>query len=96
MTGQIGGQTIFHIPKEYEGMLSQLQHSLVDALQSQWANTQFTVEYGELNTTTPYTMQTVRKEKAFQRATELLQKEPVVKSLLETFDAELQNIQLKS
>ena len=41
-------------------------------------------------------MQVMRKEKAFHRAVELLQQEPAIKSLIETFDGELQNIQLKS
>ncbi|USP41825.1 DNA polymerase III subunit gamma/tau [Acinetobacter sp. XS-4] len=95
MTGEIGGNTIFHIPQEYENMLTQLQQGLIDALNEQWPNTQFTVEYGALNTSTPYIIQSARKEKAFHRAAELLQQQPVIKSLIETFDAELQNIQLK-
>ncbi|MEO9281730.1 DNA polymerase III subunit gamma/tau [Acinetobacter sp. WA-87] len=95
MTGEIGGNTIFHIPQEYENMLTQLQQGLIDALKQQWPNTQFTVEYGAVNTSTPYVMQSIRKEKAFHRATELLQQQPVIKSLIETFDGELQNIQLK-
>jgi len=41
-------------------------------------------------------MQNERKERAFHRAIELLSKEPTIKSLVETFDAELHNIQLKS
>lgn len=94
MTGEIGGNTIFHIPQEYENMLTQLQQGLIDALNEQWPNTQFTVEYGALNTSTPYTIQSARKEKAFHRAAELLQQQPVIKSLIETFDGELQNIQL--
>ena len=95
MTGEIGGNTVFHIPQEYENMLTQLQQGLIDALKQQWPNTQFTVEYGAVNTSTPYVMQSIRKEKAFHRATELLQQQPVIKSLIETFDGELQNIQLK-
>ncbi|NUF17333.1 DNA polymerase III subunit gamma/tau, partial [Acinetobacter lactucae] len=95
MTGEIGGNTVFHIPQEYENMLTQLQQGLIDALNEQWPNTQFTVEYGALNTSTPYTIQSARKEKAFHRAAELLQQQPVIKSLIETFDGELQNIQLK-
>lgn len=95
MTGEIGGNTIFHIPQEYENMLTQLQQGLIDALKHQWPNTQFTVEYGAVNTSTPYVMQSIRKEKAFHRATELLQQQPVIKSLIDTFDGELQNIQLK-
>ena len=95
MTGQIGGNTVFHIPQEYENMLTQLQQGLIDALNEQWPDTQFTVEYGAVNTATPYIIQSARKEKAFQRAAELLQQQPVIKSLIETFDGELQNIQLK-
>ncbi|WP_288422430.1 DNA polymerase III subunit gamma/tau [uncultured Acinetobacter sp.] len=95
MTGEIGGNTVFHIPQEYENMLTQLQQGLIDALNEQWPNTQFTVEYGAVNTSTPYVMQSIRKEKAFHRATELLQQQPVIKSLIDTFDGELQNIQLK-
>ena len=46
MTGEIGGNTVFHIPQEYENMLTQLQQALIEALKQQWPNTQFTVEYG--------------------------------------------------
>ncbi len=41
------------------------------------------------------TMQAQRKQKAFQRAHELLQNEDTVKGLVQTFDGELHNIQLK-
>ncbi len=34
MTGEIGGNTIFHIPQEYENMLTQLQQGLIDALKA--------------------------------------------------------------
>ncbi len=61
-------------------MLTQLQQGLIDALNEQWPNTQFTVEYGSVNTSTPYVMQSIRKEKAFHRATELLQQQPVIKA----------------
>ncbi|ENW96249.1 DNA polymerase III subunit gamma/tau [Acinetobacter sp. NIPH 298] len=96
MQGEINGVSTFHIPQEYEGMLSQLQHGLEDALNSQWPNTQFDVQYGEVHSNTPLAIQNKRKEKAFNRAVELLQHEPTIKSLIETFDAELHNIQLKS
>ena len=95
MQGQINGSSIFQIPREYEGMLSQLQHGLEDALKVQWPNTHFNVEYAEIDSNTPLVMQNARKQKAFNRAVELLHKEPTIKSLVDTFDAELQNIQLK-
>lgn len=40
-------------------------------------------------------MQQERKVRAFKRAEELLQAEPAVRDLLEQFDGELHNIQLK-
>jgi DNA polymerase-3 subunit gamma/tau len=92
---EINGSSIFQIPQEYEGMLSQLQHGLEDALKVQWPNTQFNVEYAEVDSNTPLMMQNARKQKAFNRAVELLHKESTIKSLVDTFDAELQNIQLK-
>jgi len=95
MTGQIDGASVFHIPQEYEGMLTQLQHALESALKENWINTQFSVKYGQVDSTTPFAMQAVRKEKAFHRAVNLLQQEPTLKGLIETFDAELHNIQLK-
>ncbi|MQZ29459.1 DNA polymerase III subunit gamma/tau [Acinetobacter haemolyticus] len=95
MHGQINGASIFHIPQQYEGMLSQLQHGLEEALKAQWPKTQFTVEYGDVSSSTPLILQNSRKEKAFNRAVELLHQEPTIKSLVDTFDAELQNIQLK-
>ncbi|MCK4087127.1 DNA polymerase III subunit gamma/tau [Acinetobacter radioresistens] len=96
MTGTINGLSIFQIPQQYEGMLSQLQHALEQAMKEQWPDTQFQVEYKEIEQITPYIMQTVRKEKAYQRAKELLQQEPAIQSLIHLFDAELQNIQLKT
>lgn len=95
MSGEINGVSVFHIPQEYENLLSQQQQSLQDALAVQWPETRFSVQYGTLEQTTPYMMQNMRKEKAYQRAAELLQQEPAVQKLIELFDAEIQNIQLK-
>lgn len=95
MSGEINGVSVFHIPQEYENLLSQQQQSLQEALAVQWPETRFSVQYGTLQQTTPYMMQNVRKEKAYQRAAELLQQEPAVQKLIELFDAEIQNIQLK-
>ncbi len=95
MTGQINGTSIFIIPQQYEGMLSQLQHALESELITRWPNTQFKVQYGEVASITPFIKQSERKEKAFQRAVTLISENKVVKSLLDTFDAELQNVNLK-
>jgi len=95
MTGQIDGTSIFIIPQQYEGMLSQLQHALESELITRWPNTQFKVQYGEVASITPFIKQSERKEKAFQRAVSLMSENKVVKSLLDTFDAELQNVNLK-
>ena len=76
-------------------MLSQLQHALESEIKLRWPNTQFTVKYGKVDEITPYIKQIERKEKAFQRAIDLLQQNSVVKDLLNTFDGQLQNIQLK-
>jgi len=95
MTGQINGESIFHIPKQYEALLTQLQHALEQALKTEWSGTHFQVHYAEVATTTPYSMQTERKEKAYARAAELLHAEPAVKELLQNFEGEIQNIQLK-
>ncbi|WP_343682229.1 DNA polymerase III subunit gamma/tau [Acinetobacter baylyi] len=95
MSGYIDGISTFHIPQQYEGMLSQLQHALESEIKLRWPNTQFTVKYGKVDEITPYIKQIERKEKAFQRAIDLLQQNSVVKDLLNTFDGQLQNIQLK-
>ena len=95
MTGLINAQSIFHIPKKYEKLLGQAQFDLEAAMKQQWGNTVFSVEYGDVESTTPYLMQNERKVKAFQRAAEMLHQEPIVKSLVEAFDGQLQNIQLK-
>ncbi|TCH61518.1 DNA polymerase III subunit gamma/tau [Acinetobacter sp. ANC 4862] len=95
MTGQIDGESLFHIPPQYEQLLNQLQHALEQALKNEWPNTHFQVKYAEVETTTPYSMQNQRKEKAYTRASELLHAEAAVKDLLQNFDAEIQNIQLK-
>ncbi|QQN38193.1 DNA polymerase III subunit gamma/tau [Acinetobacter sp. CS-2] len=95
MTGQINGESTFHIPKQYEALLTQLQHALEQALKTEWSSTHFQVHYADVETTTPYSMQSERKEKAYARAAELLHAEPAVKELLQNFEGEIQNIQLK-
>ncbi|QIO05709.1 DNA polymerase III subunit gamma/tau [Acinetobacter shaoyimingii] len=95
MSGQIDGASTFTIPAEYEQMLTQLQHVLEGELKKQWPHTVFHVQYKEITTTTPYTLQAERKERAFNRASELLHAEPVVKSLVEAFEGEIHQIQLK-
>ena len=95
MSGNIDGESIFHIPKKYEALVTQLQHVLEQAIREQWSNVHFQIRFEDVDDVTPYALQHVRKEKAFARAKELLHAEPVVKDLLKSFDGELQNIQLK-
>lgn len=95
MTGHIDAESIFQIPEQYQQLLGQSQHSLEQALKKQWPNTLFKIEYGVVTETTPYILQHQRKEQAHGRAVELLQTEPVVRDLIQGFDAEIQNIQLK-
>ena len=96
MKGQIDGESTFNIPSKYEQLLTQLQHVLEEELKKTWSNTVFNVVYQDISGITPYQMQAERKERAFQRASDLLHSEPVVKKLVESFDADIQNIQLKS
>ena len=95
MTGEIDGVCTFHIPKQYERLVTQMQHLLEQVVYAQWPSTHFDVQYEELEQLTPYALQHARKGKAHQRATELLHNEPVIKSLLSAFDGTLENIQLK-
>ncbi|MEG2920135.1 MAG: DNA polymerase III subunit gamma/tau [Acinetobacter sp.] len=95
MTGQIDGESLFQIPPKYEQLLNQLQYALEQALKNEWPNTHFQVKYAEIEATTPYSMQNERKEKAYARASELLHAESAVKDILQNFEGELQNIQLK-
>lgn len=96
MTGDVNGQSIFQISQKYEKLLNQAQHDLEAKLKQQWPSTLFTVQYGEVESTTPYMMQNERKLRAYDRASEMLQKEPLVKSLIEALDGKLENIQLKA
>lgn len=95
MLGQIDGESFFQIPPKYEQLLNQQQHALAQALKDQWPNTHFQVNYVEVDISTPYELQNERKERAYARASELLHKESAVKDILQNFDGELQNIQLK-
>ena len=95
MSGVINGDSTFHIPKKYEALVTQLQHVLEQAIREQWSDCRFNISFEDVEQTTPYALQHVRKEKAFARANELLHAEPVVKDLIKSFDGELQNIQLK-
>ncbi|WP_315076365.1 DNA polymerase III subunit gamma/tau [Acinetobacter guillouiae] len=96
MTGDVNGQSIFQTSQKYEKLLNQAQHDLEAKLKQQWPNTLFTVQYGEVESTTPYMMQNERKLRAYDRASEMLQKEPLVKSLIEALNGKLENIQLKA
>ena len=91
MTGDVNGQSIFQISQKYEKILNQAQHDLEAKLKQQWPNTLFTVQYGEVESTTPYMMQNERKLRAYDRANEMLEKEPLVKSLIEALDGKLEN-----
>ncbi|OTG65143.1 DNA polymerase III subunit gamma/tau [Acinetobacter silvestris] len=95
MTGHIDGESLFHIPQKYEKLLFQAQHDLEAELKQKWPNSRFLVQYGNVDEITPFNMQNERKIKAFDRAAVMLHQEPVVKNLVEMFDAGLQNIQLK-
>ena len=95
MTGQINAESVFHIPEQYQQLLTQLQHALESALKEQWSKTLFKVQYENVDETTPYILQQQRKQRAYQRAENLLHQEPIVKDILQDFDGELHNIQLK-
>lgn len=95
MTGTIDGASIFHIPQKYESLLTQFQATLENELKNQWLNSRFSVQYQDVIGSTPYDQQAQRKERAYQQAANLLHKEKVVKGLIESFDGQLHNIQLK-
>lgn len=95
MIGMINGHSTFQISKQYENLLNQTQHALESSLKQQWSSTVFNVQYGEVESTTPFHMQNERKIRAYQRAEQMLHAEPAIKSLLQAFEGELQNIQLK-
>ena len=95
MTGQINAESVFHIPEQYQQLLTQLQHALESALKEQWSKTLFKVQYENVDEMTPYILQQQRKQRAYQRAENLLHQEPIVKDILQNFDGELHNIQLK-
>ncbi len=95
MTGHINGQSTFSIPQQYENLLVQFQHTLENALNEQWSQTRLSFAYRESQEITPFELQNERKIKAFNRAAEMLQDESVVKNLMNAFNGEIQNIQLK-
>ena len=95
MQGEINASSSFIIPKQYEPLLVQLQHVLEGALKHDYPETFFQVQFAEVDGTTPYQLQQQRREKAYARASEMLQTEPVVQSLLQSFDGQLHNIELK-
>jgi DNA polymerase III subunit gamma/tau len=95
MKGQIDAASVFVIPKQYEQMLGQLQHHLEQALKNQFSNTHFSVQFADVEGTTPYQLQHIRKEKAQVRARELVENDQTVKALMDAFDGHIENIQLK-
>src|SRR5690606_18431276 len=92
MVGSINAASTFHVPEQYQQLLTQLQHNLEAALKAQWSQTVFSVKFEDVEQLTPYTMQHDRKARAFKRAEELLHAEPAVQDLLKQFDGELHNI----
>lgn len=95
MAGTIDGASIFHIPQKYESLLTQFQATLENELKNQWPNSRFSVQYQELSGETPFDQQAQRKKRAYQQAANLMHTETVVKGLIESFDGQLHNIQLK-
>ena len=61
----------------------------------QWSHTRLSFTYRESQETTPFELQNERKIRAFDRAAEMLHDESVVKNLMNAFNGEIQNIQLK-
>lgn len=96
MQGQIDGESIFYLPEKYHKLMNQMQVNLESALKQQWSNTNFKVQYADIHEKTPYMMQQLRKEQAFNKTVELLQAEPIINDLVDRFDAKLENIQIKS
>lgn len=96
MSGEINATCQFYIPQKYEKLLNQQQHNLEEALKQQWSNTVLSISYEEVSEVTPYMLQIARKERAYERAVTLIKEEPSVKALIDTFDAEIHNIQLKT
>lgn len=95
MSGEINGVSTFRIPQQYEKLFAQTQHDLQQALIERWPETRFSVEYQDVTSATPYTLLQQRKQHAYVRAVELLQQEKLVKQLVQAFDAELHEVQLK-
>ena len=60
--GHINGSSVFHIPQKYEGMLSQLRRALEDA---QWPNTQFNVQYQDIDSITPLPCRSCVRKRRF-------------------------------
>ncbi|TCM66999.1 DNA polymerase-3 subunit gamma/tau [Acinetobacter calcoaceticus] len=95
MTGQINGASVFHISPEYENLLAKAQLDLQNVLIAQWPQTRFSLDYEAIAETTPFMLQNQRKQQAYQCASDLLHQEPVLKKLINVFDGQLHNIQLK-
>ncbi|WP_235985057.1 hypothetical protein [Acinetobacter baretiae] len=95
MSGEIDGVSIFHIPNEYEKILQEHQADFEQVLLKTWPNTHFSIEYGTIEGMTAAMLQEKRKQKAYRKAQDMLETDPVIKSLLSTFDANIEDIQLK-
>lgn len=95
MVGKIDGQSTLSIPPEYESLFQAVAPVLDQALKEQWSNSHLQIKYGVLKGQTPQDLNQQRKAEAYQRAVDLLQKDVHIASLMQVFDAQLQNIQLK-
>lgn len=97
MHGEINGSCVFSIAKQYEKLFAQTQLDLQQALLEKWPDTRFSIEYHQQETAveTPYVLLQQRKKHAFVRAVELLHQEKAVQQLIQVFNAELKEVELK-
>lgn len=104
MTGEIGKNAHFQVPKEVEKVAhDEFFQRLKARLQEDWANMQVSYEILDTSTsdqltnlTTPEQQQIKRKQQAQQAAEEKMHQEPVVKALVTEFNAVVEKIELKT
>lgn len=95
MKGHINAESTFVIQMEHRLMATELMDSMIEAIKAQWPNSQITLDFKQVDISTPLQRKAVRAEKALQQADYLLHKEPLVVGLVQQFSAKLIDINLK-
>lgn len=93
--GEIGQTATFVISPEHRLMATELFDGLSQALTQQWADSRLELLFEHIDAPLPLQLKAIRREKALQQASQLLQQEAAIQPLMTQFAARLTQVSLK-